>query len=490
VSLLLFFVVATAAGAASLLVYRQRLLAAAFGLGGLVVVFLVATRIGSNDVLSVGGAYLAGSDYARLFLVFGSLAGLLSALVAMATTWSVALPGSWLLELAGTSLALTLADPLAAVSAATLGALAGVAVTIGPVVTSYGLEVARRELRALIAACVLALGAAGIASGQAAIGLDPTVVGLALVAFVGAAAIRLGAIPFHLWVARAADTTPPIALSLVMAWAPAAFVGVTLAWLHTSIVPLGESFWSERAVIVLVAGLTIVLGSVAATVHADLEHVVGYSIVADGAVALLGLAVLDPAAWGPTREWLLAFALAKTAFAAWVAAVHSTYGARQLGELDGWARRSPVLGVGLLAVFLASVGLPGMLAFRTRIDLARLALPTPLAIALLVMSIVPLAYYARLAMIGLRRPSVAVGSGADPRLRGLRRLRASGVQAGELVSVLRLNRAPIAAFLVLVISILAVGVSAGGFGLETAAAGARPAPALPLALTPGASPSP
>jgi formate hydrogenlyase subunit 3/multisubunit Na+/H+ antiporter MnhD subunit len=501
VSLLLFVVIAIAAGVASLLTYRFRAASAGIGIGGLVATSLVATQIGAGDAVRIGGTDFVGSEYTRLFLVFGSVAGLLSALVALATTWSVALPGAWLIVLAGSALALTAADPSAAVAAASIGALAGVVVTVGPVTTSAGLEVARRELRALVAACILGLGAASVATAQSAIGLDPAIVGLAFVAFVGAAAIRLGAMPFHLWVARAADTAPPVALSLVMAWAPAGFVLVALAWLNGAVVPLGESLITERVLIVLIAALTLVLGSVAATLHADLEHIVGYSIVADGAIGLLGLAILDPAAWGPTRAWLLAFALAKTAFAAWVAAVHFSYGARQLGELDGWARRSPVLGLALLGVFVASIGLPGMLVLSTRIDLARLALPGPLAIGLLALSLVSLAYYARLAVIGLRRPSVAVASGADwmPRMVGRERLparsRRRGVSASprrqppdqlvDVLSILRANRGPIAAGVVLVMAVIAVAVSGGAFGVEAAAAGARPVPALPVGSTRG-----
>jgi hypothetical protein len=507
VNLLLFFGVAIGAGVASLLVHRERVLSAGIGIGGLVVAFLVATRIGADEAIRVGGVELAESDYTRLFLVFGSLAGFLSVLVALATSWSVALPGAWLVVLAGNGLALALADSPSATAAATIGSLAGVIVTLGPVATSAGLGVARRELRALVAASILGLAAAGIASSQSAIGLDPAIVGLAFVSFVGAAAIRLGSIPFHLWVARAADTTPPLGLSLVMAWAPAGFVAVVLAWLNASIAPLGESFATERALIVLVAAMTIVLGSVAATLHADLEHVVGYSIVADGAIALLGLAVLDPAAWGPTRTWILTFALAKSAFAAWVAAVHFTYGARQVGELDGWARRSPLLGLGLLGVVIASVGLPGMAVLETRVELARLALPEPLAIGLLVLSVVSLGYYVRLAVIGFRRPSVAVSAGADPMLRltrprreaattsrragAARTVRGRGNQLAEAMTVLRANRAPIAAALVLAMCGVAVILSAAAFGLEGAAAAARPEPALPLGFTPaGASLSP
>ncbi len=62
---------------------------------------------------------------------------------------------------------------------------------------------------------------------------------------------------------------------------------------------------------------------------------------------MLGLAVLDPAAWQPTRTWILVFVVVKTAFAAWAVAIRTRFATRRIPELDGWARRSPALAVAL-----------------------------------------------------------------------------------------------------------------------------------------------
>ena len=60
---------------------------------------------------------------------------------------------------------------------------------------------------------------------------------------------------------------------------------------------------------------------VAASIQDDLEHVVGYTIIADAGIAILGLAALDPAAWEPARTWILVFVTVRSAFAAWAVAV-------------------------------------------------------------------------------------------------------------------------------------------------------------------------
>src|SRR6185369_9972619 len=61
-------------------------------------------------------------------------------------------------------------------------------------------------------------------------------------------------------------------------------------------------------------------GMVAAAIQDDLEHVVGYTIIADAGIAILGLAALSPEAWSPAREWILVFVTVRSALAAWAVA--------------------------------------------------------------------------------------------------------------------------------------------------------------------------
>ena len=74
---------------------------------------------------------------------------------------------------------------------------------------------------------------------------------------------------------------------------------------------------------------------------------------------MLGLAVLDPSAWQPTRTWILIFVVVKTAFAAWAVAARTRYRTRSIPDLGGWGRRSPVLAISFGLIVLATIGLPG-----------------------------------------------------------------------------------------------------------------------------------
>jgi hypothetical protein len=260
--------------------------------------------------------------------------------------------------------------------------------------------------------------------------------------------------------------------------------------------------------------VSIALGLVAAWVQEDLEHVVGYSIIADAGVAVLGLAALDPAAWEPARTWLLVFVVGRSAFAAWVVAIHGGFGTRRLPELAGWARRAPVLATSLVLIAIASIGWPGFVAWQARASLIQLALPGPIGLLVTIAPLGAVAIYGRILLIGIgqsgpvvvegrserpswpaplpRRPIVG-GAGVE---RAIERI--SHALAGLLDTLWvlpaagRTNRVPLAAVAVLFLSGLAFLVAGGGLGVPEAAravpevgSGTGPGP-----TTPGSSAAP
>ena len=113
--------------------------------------------------------------------------------------------------------------------------------------------------------------------------------------------------------------------------------------------PLAVDLDAERLIVLGVALASIVLAGVAATLQEDIEHVLGYSIVGDAGVIILAFVALDPAAGPPARLWILAFVVARSAFAAWVAGIRAGFWTGRVADLRGWARRSPVLARGIPA---------------------------------------------------------------------------------------------------------------------------------------------
>jgi NADH:ubiquinone oxidoreductase subunit 2 (subunit N) len=479
--------------ALSLLARGQAALSATIGIAGLVGTVIAAAAIDATDVLSIGGSQLVTSEYLRLFALVGSVVSLVLATLGLATASHRHAPGVLLAGIGAATLALALPDARIAVMAATAGGLTGILVTIVSPSTPAAVIVAVRELRAVaIAGFLSILAAAWLARPLGELAARPEVFGLAYLGFAAAVAIRFGAIPFHFWAARLADAAPEVTLPMLMAWGPAAFAVVALAWTDQSVAPLLLPLTLERGLVVAVGVASIVLGSLAAWIQDDLEHVVAYTIVADAGVAILGLAALDPAAWEPARSWILVFVTVRSAFAAFVVGLHGAFGTRRIDQLRGWALRTPVLGVALAIVAVAGIGWPGFMAWDARADLIGLTLDGPLGWIVLVGAIAPVAIYARLLVIGLGKPSDVVSSGQSERpswpaplpsrpMLGRGRTERAFERAGHAISGLlditwtvpaglRANRSLIAGVLVLGLAGLSFVVASGGFGLAAAAA--------------------
>ncbi len=491
-TILPFLVVTFGAGAASLLTRRNGPLSTAIGIGGLAAAVIAAGMITADNGLPMGGAELIGSAYLRLFVLFGSIVALLLAVLGLATTSHRYTPGVLLGGIGAAGLALAMPDARIAVIAATAGGLLGILVTIVPPATARGVVVAGRELRALAIAGVLAiLAAAWIARPLEALAAEPAVFGLAYLGFAIAVAIRFGAIPFHFWAARLADAAPEVTLPMLMAWSPAAFAVVALAWADQSVAPLVLPLGVERSLIVAVGVVSVILGTLAAWIQDDLEHVVGYTIIADAGIAILGLAALNPAAWEPARTWVIVFIMVRSAFAAWAVAVRGAFGTRRIAQLNGWVLRAPLLAVSFGLIVIAAVSWPGLIAWESRATLIDLTLDGPFLALVTAGVLMQIVVFGRLVYVGMRRPSEAVAGGLSERPlwpgsiparpmvgrsgteRAIERVSHAlrgGLDIARVVpAALRENRTLIAAVLVLMLSVLSLGVASRGLGVPEAA---------------------
>lgn len=471
---LLPFVLVTSVGAVlALLLRRNAEVSTAISVACLLGAAVTALAIRPGQSVVVGGAGIATTEYLRLFLVLGAVVGLLLAVIGEAVGSRRDAPAVTLGVLATSAMALSLPDARLAVLAATAGGGFGALVTLAPIGGRAGATVGTRVLRATVVAGTMAVAAtAWIGRDLSDLAAQPVVFGLAYLAFALAVAIRFGAIPAHAWAARLTDTVPESTLPLVTAWAPAAFAIVALAWADASIAPLLVDLDAVRIVVLAIAIASIVLASVAAVIQDDIEHIVGYAIIGDAGVVLLAIAALDPASWAPARTWILAFVVARSAFAAWAAATRTAFFTGRVVDLRGWAIRSPALGVVLALVVIASVGVPGLAAFDARGEIVGLAVDGPLAVLVLLGTLSPLVYYGRLLFVGVGRPDGRLAGGGSLRpvvspvdLTNLR---------GWLSRTWSDNLVVTATGGAALLAILALAVSSGAFGASTAAAGLPP----------------
>jgi len=438
---------------------RRERVGATAGVVALLLVMVLAFAMEGSAVPAGGsatpgsplGGHFVPSSYLRLVVGIWALMSVLVMAVAALLGGLPALRGllpATLAAIAGGTVALAASNLGLAAAAATATGLAGLLVILaadGPATVA----VAARELRITLVGGALLLAAVAMAplvahlvlggiGGSAAGGDAPAfgpveagaVIGLLALAGAAVVGLRYGVLPFHLRVPRLADVVRPVDLPLLLAWIPLPLAVVGIVMLDELVAPLALALDGERVLIIAFALLTLVGAALAAYLQDDLRHAAGYLVIADAGVLILALAALDPAAWGPTRAWIVVLAASKTALGVWAAVAEDRFGTRSIPDLRGWARRSPLLAAGLLLTALATYGLPGWVAFEARASVASLVAEGPPAALLMLAGLLTLPTYVRLLVLGAGRVTSRVDGAAPERI-----VRRRSRQSAEILPV-------------------------------------------------------
>jgi hypothetical protein len=417
VILVAFFAVCAAGAILGLLTQPFRRIGPVVGVASLAAACGTALLIGPADGVTIGDVRLSGSTYAAAFLAAATAACVPLCLVGLASGWPDRFVPAALAAFGGLGLALTAADPEVALAAAAAAAATGAVVAVQGRTAGREPDNRLSEARALallVGSLLLAAIAVSRPSWAAA---DSPVFVLGFAGLGAALAVRSGAIPFHLPAARLGKRGASMGPALLLVWIPAGIGLLAVSWSATTFGMRSDWLDAAATAVQIVAVATLVLGAIGALLHDGLTEVAVYSIVADSAFILLALASRSDGAASATRLWLLAFIVSKTAFVAWAAATSHAFGSSNLGELRGWLRRTPILGLALLAIAAATLGWPGSPVYEARSTLISLALPDGLHFIGAVAIALSLAYYGRLLLVGLLSPADAVRAASGERLR-------------------------------------------------------------------------
>ena len=408
-TLITFLLVCVAGMLLTLLTMPFARLSRLVALGSLAGALAAAVLLNPNDSVTLGEVTLATTWFGGFFLSALAASSLLLCVIGLATGWPERLAPAALATMAGVGVAISSTDPtvalIAAAAATAPAALVASRVRSTPLGTTVGIA-ELRTLALVVSASVLAAVTILNTNWNSD---DPTfVIALAFLVVSAAVAVRSGAVPFHVPAALLSRSGEGLGLVLSLVWIPTGFGLIALSWNASIFGVPGD--WLDRAVVVdqIVAIATLILGAVGAMLHDEIEEIVVYSIVQDTGFILLALTARSEDAAQPARLWLLAFVIAKSALVAWAAAASWAFESSNLGELRGWLRRAPILGIALVVIVAATLGWPGSPVFEARGTLVGLGLPDPLHFIGTAAILLSLAYYVRLLAVGLLTPTDTV----------------------------------------------------------------------------------
>ena len=228
---------------------------------------------------------------------------------------------------------------------------------------------------------------------------------------------KVGAVPFHQWVPDVYQGSPIPLTAFMSAATKAAAFG---ALLRVFYVAFGGMRWDWRPMMWVIAGLTMIVGSILAVTQTDMKRMLAYSSVAHTGFIMLGLIATSPSGLSSTMFYLLAYGFTSVGIFAIVGLVRDSSGeSTHLSQWAGLSKKSPWMASIFALFLLALAGIPLTSGFTGKFAVFTAAIEggaTPLVIIAVFATAVTIFFYARVIVLmfftepPVNGPSVVVPS--------------------------------------------------------------------------------
>ena len=241
--------------------------------------------------------------------------------------------------------------------------------------------------------------------------INKQVLAFGLVFIVAGLAFKLGVVPFHMWVPDVYQGAPT-AVTLMVAGAPklAAFA-ITVRLLVEGLINTATD-WQQMLMILAV--LSVAIGSVAGIAQTNLKRMLAYSGIAQLGFMLLGFVpsivagntVSAGNGYGSSLFYVLTYVLTTMGtFGLIMVLSRPGFESEQISDLAGLNKRSPVL-AGVMAVFMFSLaGIPPTVGFYAKLAVLQALITTnsplllQISIVAVLLSLVGAFYYLRIVKV-------------------------------------------------------------------------------------------
>lgn len=207
-----------------------------------------------------------------------------------------------------------------------------------------------------------------IAAALAGKGLDPLLI-VAIVMTVIGFGFKVAAVPFHLWAPDAYEGAPtPSAAFIASGSKVASFFIFAQVMMIGFAGAEGSGAWRDYVsgwvpAIAIVAGLSMVLGNLAAIVQSNVKRLLAYSAIAHAGYALLGILANSELGLASLIYYVITYGLTTLGAFGVVAAVEQGTGDAKLSNFAGLSRRAPFLSFCMFIFMLSLAGIPPLAGF-------------------------------------------------------------------------------------------------------------------------------
>jgi NADH-quinone oxidoreductase subunit N len=190
-----------------------------------------------------------------------------------------------------------------------------------------------------------------------------TVLGVIFLILVGVG-FKSSFVPFHFWAPDVYEGSPtPVAGFLSTASKAAGFA--VLARLFIVVFPAISVDWT--AVLAVLSAVTMTLGNLLALPQRNIKRLLAYSSIAHAGYAMIGIVAVSRLGIASVVFYMLAYIVTNLAAFGIVMVVGRAVGSDDYEAYRGLSRRSPWLGLIMLAAFLSLAGMPPFGGFVAKV---------------------------------------------------------------------------------------------------------------------------
>ena len=172
--------------------------------------------------------------------------------------------------------------------------------------------------------------------------------------------VLAGLWPFHTW-SPDGHVAAPTSVSMLHAGVLMKLGAYGILRIGMDLFPEGAAAWMPA--LIILATVNVVYGAISALGQRDLKYVVGYSSVSHMGYVIMGLATLDAMGVNGAVLQMFSHGVMTALFFVLVGAVYDRTHVRDIGVLEGLAKRMGGTATFFAIAGLASLGLPGLSGF-------------------------------------------------------------------------------------------------------------------------------
>ena len=186
-----------------------------------------------------------------------------------------------------------------------------------------------------------------------------------LVFLVIGVAFKLGAVPFHMWVPDVYQGSPTSVTMFLSSVPKIAAVAILIRLLIDGLGSL-QYYWSDLFMILAI--LSIAIGSLVALNQTNIKRMLAYSTISHIGFVLLGFVTGVVDGYGAAVFYVLTYILMSlAAFGVIIALNKNGFEADQIADFQGLSKSSPWLALIMLVVMLSMAGVPPFIGFYSKL---------------------------------------------------------------------------------------------------------------------------